>query len=185
MKRGFKAGAVRLALEIRSEFGLRPTDPFDPYAYFSTYGIPVVRIRELEERVSRMLFHQSRDKISGALIPLGSGYVVIDNDLHPMTRRRSTAAHECAHHALEHAFAASISVDPRACGLGKAQEAEADELAGELLIPSKSAKSHAVSRWSDDDVAAAYGVSVKFAAWRMNANGARKYAKAVLRRRSA
>ena len=110
---------------------------------------------------------------------------MIDNDFHPMTRRRSTAAHECAHHALEHEFAASISADQRACGLGKIQEDEANELAGELLIPSTSAKSHAVSKWSDDDVAEAYGVSVRFAAWRMNSNGARKYAKAVQRRRSA
>lgn len=185
MERGFKASAVRLALEIRSEFGLGPTDPFDPYAYFSTYGIPVVGISELEAGVSCLLSDQSRDKISGALIPLGSGFVVIDNDSHPMTRRRSTAAHECAHHALEHEFAASISADQRACGLGKTQEDEANELAGELLVPSKSAKSHAVSKWSDDDVAEAYGVSVQFAAWRMNANGARKYAKAVQRRRSA
>ena len=185
MKRGFKASAVRLALEIRSEFGLGPTGPFDPYAYFSTYGIPVVGISELEAGVSRMLSDRSRDKISGALIPLGSGFVVIDNDFHPMTRRRSTAAHECAHHTLEHEFAASISAEQRACGLGKDQEAEADELAGELLFPSKSAKSHAVCMWSDDDVAEAYGVSVQFAAWRMNASGARKYARAVQRRRSA
>lgn len=185
MRRGFKAEAARRALEIRAEFGLSPTDPFDPYTYFSEYGIPVVEISTLEVGVRRVLYSESRDKISGALLPLGNGFVVIDNGFHALTRRRSTAAHECAHHVLEHEFAASISASSRACGLGKAQEDEATLLSGELLIPSHAARSHAVSNWSDRDVAEAYGVSVPFATWRMNASGARKVAQAVQRRRSA
>lgn len=149
------------------------------------YGIPVMAISALEDGVRNMLCDVSRDTISGALLPLGSGFVVIDNDFHPLTRRRSTAAHECAHHVLEHDFAASITAASRACGLGNAQENEATLLSGELLIPSQAARSHALSKWSDHDVAEAYGVSMQFATWRMNASGARKLAQAVQRRRSA
>ena len=185
MRRGVKAGAARLALEIRSEFGLLPSDRFDPYDYFSMYGIPVMEISALEVSVRNLLNNESRDKVAGAFLPSGSGFVVVDNDFHPLTRRRSTAAHECAHHILEHEFAASISASSRACELGKAQEDEAEILSGELLIPSSAARTHAVSMWSDHDVAEAYGVSVQFAAWRMDASGARKVAQARQRRRSA
>lgn len=64
MKRGFKAGAVRLALEIRSEFGLGLTDPFDPYAYFSTYGIPVVGMSELEMSGETIGLRARRDPLT-------------------------------------------------------------------------------------------------------------------------
>ena len=42
VERGFKARASRLAVEIRSEFELKVTDVFDPYEYFSAYGVPVL-----------------------------------------------------------------------------------------------------------------------------------------------
>jgi len=183
MQRGFKASAARIALEIRSEFDVPLTGQFDPYAYFFTYGIPVVEFSVLEIAMRSAVYGTSNDKISGALLPNGTGFVVIDNDSHPQTRRRSTAAHECAHHVLEHEFAASISAASRTCGLGKEQEDEANILSGELLIPSTAARAHAVSNWPDEQVAETYGVSVQFARWRLNASGARKMARASHRRR--
>lgn len=47
MRRGFKAEAKRLALELRQELGLNAHTPFDPYAFAEEYGIRVIRLSEL------------------------------------------------------------------------------------------------------------------------------------------
>jgi len=185
MRRGFKAQATRLALEIRSEFSTVARAAFDPYAYFQEYGIDVITIGELEGPARDHFYLQLGGTLSGALIPTGTGFIVLDNDAHPMTRRRATAAHELAHHALEHEFTASISLSERKCGLGGDQESEADVLAGELLIPFESAKAHAFAGWTDEQVAEQYGVSIEFARWRMNASGARKIASRAQQRRAS
>jgi hypothetical protein len=44
VRRGFKTEAKSLALELRAEIGLDAHAPFDPYAFASEYGIPVVRV---------------------------------------------------------------------------------------------------------------------------------------------
>ena len=48
MKRGFKAHAENLATELRSETGTPLLGAFDPFAFSSMYGIPVVKLSELE-----------------------------------------------------------------------------------------------------------------------------------------
>ncbi len=184
VERGFKARASRLAVEIRSEFGLKVTDVFDPYEYFSAYGVPILELSSLEVSDMQIAHQGIRDKFSGALISTGSGVMVLDNDWHPRNRRRSTTTHEAAHHILEHAFATAISVEERKCGLAREQEDEADILAGELLIPFEAAKRHATAGWSDWQVADLYEVSIEFARWRMGASGARKYAASVKKYRS-
>lgn len=184
MQPGRKARLKRLALEIRGEFGIDERSRFDPYAYFAEYGIRVVMLSTLDGPAKDHFFREFGSPFSGALIPNGTGFVVLDNDAHDIARRRSTAAHEVAHHALEHEFAAAIPVDGRHCGLGGEQEKEAEELSGELLIPTASAQAHALARWPDEAVGRRYDVSIDFARWRMNVSGARKKADNVHRRRS-
>ena len=53
------------------------------------------------------------------------------------------------------------------------QEQQANELAGELLVPSSVALRLAWQRATDEQVALMFDVSLKIAAWRMNATGAR------------
>lgn len=186
MRYGFKASAMRLALEIRSEFQTSARRPFDPYAYFREYGILVVDLGSLGGAARDHFYRQVGSPLSGALIPNGTGFVVLDNDAHPLTRRRATMAHEIAHHTLDHAFVEPLAVSERKCGLGGDQEEEADYLAGELLIPTESARQHAFGDWTDERVAGAYEVSIELARWRMNGSGARKFAeRARNRRRSA
>lgn len=111
--------------------------------------------------------------LSGALIKSGNGFVILDNDGHPTTRRRATLSHEISHFLLEHEFASVLSPNERGCGIEVEQEDEAKFLSGELLIPTEGAIRHAFKDRSDEQVARFHGVSVELARWRMNVSGAR------------
>jgi Zn-dependent peptidase ImmA (M78 family) len=54
-----------------------------------------------------------------------------------------------------------------------AQEDEAAEIAGELLVPFDAAKKLARRKATNDEVALQFGVSVELARWRMDSTGAR------------
>lgn len=173
MRRGFKTEAKSLALELRAEIGLDAYAPFDPYAFASEYGIPVVRLSDLNGEARNHFLRTEGSALSGALIPSGTGVLILENDAQPHARRRTTMCHELSHVVLEHQFGLSLS-DERKCGLGGEQEAEADWLSGEMLIPSDGAFRLARSNATDEQAAQAYQVSLAVARWRMNQSGARK-----------
>lgn len=173
MRRGFKTEAKALALELRAEIGIDAHVPFDPYVFAAEYGIPVVRLSDLEGDARDHFLRTRGGALSGALIPNGSGFVILENDAQLMTRRRTTMCHELAHVVLEHQFGVSLS-DERKCGLGGDQEAEADWLSGEMLIPNDGAFRLARANATDEQAARAYDVSLAIARWRMNHSGARK-----------
>ena len=173
MRRGFKTEAKRLALELRTEIDLGAHAPFDPYAFASEYGIPVVRLSELDGAAREHFLKEQGSALSGALIPDGTGAVILENDAQPLTRRRTTMCHELAHVVLEHSFGVSLS-DERKCGLGGQQEEEADWLSGEMLIPYDGAYRLARADATDERAAQAFDVSLAVARWRMNHSGARK-----------
>ncbi|WP_243073670.1 ImmA/IrrE family metallo-endopeptidase [Microbacterium sp. SS28] len=175
MKRINKAACKRLAGEVRAELSLGLMDPLDPWQLAEEYGVTVMALGDLPlDHHIREHFHSVRAEVfSGALLPHRTGAVIIENDAHPLARRRSTMGHEMAHVVGEHKFGTSL-VNERGCRTAdKFQEDEAAEISGELLIPSDAAKRLARQRATDDDVAQLFGVSTEFARWRMNATGAR------------
>ena len=174
MRRGFKTESKRLALEVRAEIGLGAHEPFDPYHLADEYGVRVVQLTDLDATDAVQYFTEIRSTaLSGALIPNGSGLLILENDSHTPQRRRSTLSHEMAHVLLEHPFRVTLAHD-RKCGLGGDNEKEADLLAGELLIPFDAARRQAWKDATDEEVADLFEVSTQHAAWRMNASGARK-----------
>ena len=181
MRRGFKAEAKRLALEVRAELGLGSHEPLDPYGLAGLYGIPIFSLNELTAHDcppdAITYFTQVRQAaFSAALVPLGSARFIIENAVHADTRRRASIAHEMAHVILEHQFSTALLTFDGCRSVGREIEAEANQLGGELLIPYKAALSAARASWPDDQVAQYYGVSQAFAAMRMNPSGARKVA---------
>jgi hypothetical protein len=178
VRRGFKSDAKALALELRAEIGLDAHTPFDPYALAAGYGIRVVTLSELDHPAASHFYHADGSAVSGALIPLGHGTVILENDAQPAPRRRTTMCHELAHVILEHAFGTTLT-DERKCGLGGAQEAEADWLAGEVLIPYEGALRLARADATDQQAATIFDVSLAVARWRMNGSGARVVAKRI------
>jgi Zn-dependent peptidase ImmA (M78 family) len=163
MRRGFKAESTRLALEIRAEFHVSIEGRFDPYEFAAEYGIPVVELGTLVGPARDHFYHSMRGTLSGALIKSGSGFVILDNDAHPTTRRHATVSHEISHYLLEHEFVSVLSSNERGCGIGAEQEEEAKFLSGELLIPTEGAIRHALKGRGDEQVARFHGVSVDFA----------------------
>lgn len=183
-----KAACKRLAGEVRAELGLEPMEALDPWELAELYGVRVLALGQLPlDHAVREHFHRVRPEVfSGALLPHRRGAVIVENDAHPMARRRSTMGHEMAHVIGEHKFHTSL-VNERGCRTAdKVQEDEAAEISGELLIPFEAAKRLARRKATDDEVALRFGVSPELARWRMNATGARIIAQraANLRRAS-
>lgn len=178
MKRGFKAHAKRLAVELRAEIGASADGPFDPWQLADLYGVKVYKLSQLDcpDPVLAHFTAVAQAAFSGALIPLGHGAIILENDSHALVRRRVTMSHELAHVTLEHRFGTSIVTD-RACRLADpGQEEEANELAGELLVPFDTALRLARTGATDEIVAAQFMISERAAAWRMNSSGARTVA---------
>lgn len=173
-----KAILKRLAVELREEVGADPRGAFDPHRLAGEYGVGEVSLSGLDCAAAAQHFRELRPTaFSGALVPVGSGSFIVENDVHDPQRRRSTAAHEMAHWVREHPFTVTLMASERRRGIAdREHEAEADELAGELLLPAAAARWLAYRRATEEDVADRFDVSVEMARWRMTAAGARKIA---------
>ncbi|BBY17124.1 ImmA/IrrE family metallo-endopeptidase [Mycolicibacterium litorale] len=177
-----KAACKRLAGEVRTELGLDTMQALDPWQLAELYGVRVLALGSLPlDQAVRDHFHNVRPHaFSGALLPHRNGAIIIENDAHPLARRRSTMSHEMAHVIGEHKFDTSL-VNERGCRTAdRLQEDEAAEISAELLVPSDAARRLARQKASDDEVALRFGVSIELARWRMNATGAR-----IIARRAA
>lgn len=175
-----KAACKRLAGEVRAELSLDPMGPLDPWELAELYGVKVIPLSALRlgVRIQEHFGLTHPHVFSGALLPYGTGAVIIENDSHVLARRRSTMSHEMAHVVREHTFGASLVNDGGCRSADWIQEQEAAEISGELLVPFEAAKALARRQATDEEVALRFGVSLELARWRMNATGARKIARA-------
>lgn len=186
LRRGFKTEAERLAQLVRAELGLGPLDRLDCFQLATTWGIPVVSLGELredgasDEAIRRLL--DPAAEFSALTICVGPRRLIVYNPRHSPGRQSNSLAHELSHHILGHEPASAI-------GLGGCrrwdplQEAEADWLAGTLLVPRESALA-CMSRTDDFDVGAGhFGVSRELFTWRVNHTGVAKQIAALRRQR--
>jgi hypothetical protein len=178
MKRGFKTAARRLAMDVRTELGLDDSMPFDDLAWATLYGIPLLGIAGIgcQEATLRHFLGSGSGRWSAALVPNGTGQVIIFNSAHSPLRIKSNITHEAGHVLLEHPNAASVMLG-EGCPIARELEDEANELAGELLLPSTAAHRLANRGASDAEAALMYGISIEMARWRLNATGARLVAR--------
>jgi Zn-dependent peptidase ImmA (M78 family) len=178
LRRGFKKEAKEIALDVRRELGIEAFAPLDPYALATLYGIEVFDLSapDLPAAAVQHFTVLRTEAFSAALVPIGTGSIVIENHVHDPLRRRSTMAHEMAHVLLEHEFGLLLASDDGCRSSSSAIEEEAAELSGELLIPCDAARIAALKGWLDPQVAEYFNVSEAMARWRMNATGARKIA---------
>lgn len=178
-----QAAMQAVAVEERSGLGLSPLDPLDPYRLADEHGIPVYPLDELADgpgsQAAVRHFASVRSRVwSAALIPVGSARLIIENTAHHMNRRRASLAHELGHHLLEHEFTEMLLTEDGCRRFDPAREKEATFLAGVLLLPDAAAKRAAFDGKTNDQIAAAYGVSEQFAQMRMS--GARVMAQRAL-----
>jgi hypothetical protein len=176
-----------VAQEEREALGLAATDRLDPYQLADKHGIPVYTLTELREwdlseETYSHFFMNTTGNWSAALIPLGPGRLIVENDGHAEVRRRASVAHELGHHLLEHAFAEALIGANHERVFDKIAEKQATFMAGELLVPDAAAFKAAYAKWPNARVAQAYGVSEQFA--QMQMKGARVIAERAVKKRS-
>src|SRR5712691_8201682 len=114
-------------------------DALDPWKLADLYGVEVALLSALPigSEIREHFTVARQDLFSGALVPLGNGAVIVENDSHPLARRRSTMGHELAHIFGEHKFGTS-TVNGRGCGPRAQRQGEGGAESGAgLLIRSK------------------------------------------------
>lgn len=176
-RRGFKAEAERIALELRAEIGLSPRARLDPLALAAHLLVPVISLSDLAKAVPAAVAHLTRgagrSHFSAATVYV-SKYkrIIITNPGHSDARRGNSLCHELSHIILEHDSEAPISSMGERAWNG-VHEREAEWLGACLLIPGEAAV-HAAKQGHDDaTIAESFGVSEALATWRMRMTAAR------------
>lgn len=174
LRRGFKADAERLAIEVRAELALNLLDPIDCIEVCKRLGVPVVTIPELVSSgasplsVQRLLLPSA--KFSALTVAAGTKRLIVYNPWHPASRRANSLAHELSHILLEHPLLPALGNG--GCRLwDSAREGEADWQAGALLVPRDAALEWMRSNGSVEEGAVQFGVSQALFRWRVSQTG--------------
>lgn len=168
-RRGFKADANRISLRVREKLDLGSTDPIDPAAICELFDIALFKLSELDCDVSAFL-GASRSVFSAVTVPGGGRTAIVYNDAHSAERQRSNIAHELAHCFLGHKFSPPLTASGERSRDGGI-EAEANFLAGTLLIPNEAAI-HIVRQGLVLAACQIYGVSQPMLNYRLRVSGA-------------
>ena len=170
---GFKAASDRIAVGLRRQMHLADHAPIDVDVVAARLGIhvvPLTAFADVRPESVEQLVSLDANAFSASLLRIGPGRVILVNDAHSLQRRNSNVAHEVAHALLGHPPQPFDHANGRDFNHGV--EAEANCLAGHILIPNAAA-SYIV--WSGREACACdrYGVSDQLLQWRLGASGAR------------
>lgn len=186
MERWTQAKMNDLAMEERANLGLTAFEQLDLHQLAKEYGVSIYSLADLaDEQACDAVAHFSQEgssRWSAALIPAGSGRIIIENDSHQPVRRRSSIGHELSHHLLEHPFAEVLLTDDDCRRFNPKLEGEATYLSGQLLVPEGAARRAAFDGWTNDQVAEHFDVSTQFAQMRMR--GVRVFAERALKKQA-
>lgn len=173
-RRGFKAEAERIALEVRGELKLETTDPLDAFELAAHLEIPVYGLRELRRFSANPVFvglfsGLEQDSFSAVTVFVGIRRIIIHNETHAPTRQLSNLAHEISHCLLEHA---PTPINSSGCRhWEKDVEDEASWLGAALLVPRGGALQLALEGLGVSEIAATFGVSEALCRWRIAQTG--------------
>ncbi len=176
MRHGFKARAERLAGEAREKLGLSPADPLDCYKYAEQLGVSLLAFDELElpAATKRQLLVVDSESWSGMTIKVGGETAVLVNPSHSPERKCSTVMHELSHVILIH-VPTRVDVGPEGILLvseySEDDEAEADWLAGALLLPRAALMVCRGRGMTNALIAKTFGVSNQLCEWRLRMTG--------------
>ena len=175
LRRGFKANAERIAVELRRELGLDMTSRLDPHALAEYLRLPVLTVAQCARVAGSgarhiQLLAAEPDSFSAMTVQFGTQRYIIHNESQARTRQANNIVHEAAHCILQH------PLSPVADGVGcrcwhKDFEDEANWLAGALLVPREGALILARSGTSIGEIAENFGVSVALCRWRVYQTG--------------
>lgn len=184
LRRGFKSEAESTSLEVRRDMRLLPTAPLDPWdlaEHLAIQVLPMTRLRPLASEAVDHFCYGERSAFSAVTIFRGSRRLIVHNDHHSKNRQVSNLAHELSHALLHHPPTPPLSEN--GCRYFDAIiEAEANWLAGCLLIPREAAFLVAHRGTDLYEAADIYGVSLQMMQYRLNVTGALKFSHRMRRR---
>ncbi len=177
LRRGFKAKANRISLDLRRALGLTPEAPIklDEVVHHLkvAHKIDVIIVglscfQSGYPSAVRQLSIIDPSAFSATTLPSGSNrYVIVHNDSHDKGRQQTNIAHEIAHLLLKHPF--TLPIDTNGC---RNFDRDIEDEAALYIV-----KSGMVA----DDARRTYGVSEPVLRMRVNASGARIRAARVSR----
>lgn len=168
-RRGFKANANRIALRVRHSMGLDALAPIDPAEVCAWYDLKLVRLSELGCSCPTLL-GEDQSSFSAVTVPIGFMTAIVHNDSHHPYRQRSNICHELAHCFLGHQCTPPLTPAGERAHDGGV-EAEANFLAGTLLIPNEAAI-YIVQKGLTSIAQGLYGVSRPMLDYRLRISGA-------------
>jgi len=175
--RGFKTWCENTAVAYRRELMLKPVDPLEPRRLAKHLGIVVWNAEEVPGvpvDALQILLREDPWSWSAVTVRVENQSVVIVNSAHSEGRLANDVMHELAHVVLGHdPGRADVSEDGLLVlhSFDRAQEDQANWLAGCLLLP-REALIHAQRLgWTSQATATRYCVSVDLVKYRLNVTG--------------
>ncbi len=150
--------------------GLRPIDPIDPAALCAHFDIRLIKLSEVDAACG--FLGADNSLFSAVTVPCGHQTAIVDNDSHHAYRQRSNVCHELAHCFLGHECTPPLTESGERAHDGGI-EAEANYLAGALLIPNEAAV-HIVRQGLVVRAQGIYGVSAPMLTFRLRVSGAHR-----------
>lgn len=176
LRRGFKSEANTLARAVRAELGLAAADALDPWVLATHLGIPLLPLSALAEAIPEAVAYLTSgdsSALSAVTVFRGTRRLIVHNDAHSRQRQASDLAHELAHALLQHRPHAAF--DALGCRVWReVEEAEAEWLAGALLVSEDAALAVVRRGLTILEAARAYGVSEAMMRFRLNVTAARR-----------
>lgn len=175
--RGFKTWCENVSLQYRKEMGLEPVGPIDTWALAKKLNVTVLKAQEvpgIARETLDVLIKDDPKSWSAATLCYSGAYMIVLNPMNSIGRTNSDLAHELAHILIGH-DAARIDITPDHMlmlqNYDRGQEAEADWLAGCLLLP-RAALLHIRKKGMEKaDAVRVYGVSPEMFDYRMGITG--------------
>jgi IrrE N-terminal-like domain len=178
--RGFKAQSQRISVEQRALLGLPPHAPLDPKALAAYHGVVICTPLDLtslgdDDRAELLDRHPREWSAVSIALPDGT-VVVVCNPTHPEDRENNTLSHELSHLLLRHKHGQMRSfADCMMRDFDDRQEAEADWLAGSLLVPEAALRRAKHAGLTHAETARWLGASEQLIRWRWSASGVDRY----------
>jgi hypothetical protein len=162
-ERGFKSWCENTSIGMRIKLGLNPHDSLDASELAKRLNVEVMNIGDINDLPLETLTYLSSpggNDWSAVTVSLGESRIIVINPRHSVGRTSSDLMHELAHIILRHAQGESHYVgDLMMREYNEKQEAEADWLAGSLLLPRKALEFTKYSKMDEDSVLTKYKVS--------------------------
>ena len=176
-ERGFKSWAENTAVTLRARLGAKQIDPLVPLHLASHLGVQVwtpADVPDLPADSLSYLTSEEGDEWSALAVRVGSRDIVVLNSAHSPARQNSDLAHELAHLLRQHTPAQIVISEGTGIGLrtfNELQEAEANWLAGCLLLPRPALSYCAARGIAHDTIRERFGVSTELLRYRLSVTG--------------